>query len=428
MPATLGESCHAVLEIVGLRAHGAKGGPVTETADGMYGGTIFEEMGAATGRHPQRTYASLRAIAPAQRVGEAVVVTSRAAIDVVFRHPEVYSSRMEPGRHGNVRSLIPLEVDPPVHKKYRKIMDPLFAPQRMQRLAEPIEMLVNDLIDDFVGEPEIDFAEQFSIPFPSQVFLTLFGLPLEETARFIAMKDGINRPFHVIGRPMNDPQTVAYRDSVAHDLYDYFEDILDERAREPKDDLLSHFLTAEVDGHRLTREDILDICFLFFIAGLDTVSASLECFFAYLAEHPDMRARLVADPASIPRAVEELLRWESPVMLVSRVATKETDSRGARSTPATRSTPSWARPTPTRTRPPMPIRSVWTGPPIPTSRSVAASIAASARTSPGSSCVPPCASWHARIPHYRIRPGHEFTYTIGIRAIDSFPMLLGEMN
>jgi cytochrome P450 len=401
---------------------------VTETAEGMYGGTIFEEMGAATGRHPQRTYASLRAIAPVQRVGDAVVVTSRAAIDVVFRHPEIYSSRMEPGRHGNVRSLIPLEVDPPVHKKYRKIMDPLFAPQRMQRLAEPIERLVNDLIDDFIDEPEIDFAQRFSIPFPSQVFLTLFGLPLEETTRFVAMKDGINRPFHVIGRPMNDPETVAYRDSVAHELYDYFEDILDERAQGPKDDLLSHFLSAEVDGHRLTREDILDICFLFFIAGLDTVSASLECFFAYLAEHPDMRAQLVADPASIPRAVEELLRWESPVMLVSRVATKDAELAGC---PVHAGDEIYAF-----------VGSANTDDnEAPDADTVRLDRATNPHIAFGGG-VHRCLGshlarlelrtalrvWHARIPHYRIRPGHEFTYTIGIRAIDSFPMLLGEMN
>ena len=401
---------------------------MTETPEGMYGGTIFEEMETATGRHPQRTYASLRAIAPAQRVGDAVVVASRAAIDAVFRHPEVYSSRMEPGRHGNVRSLIPLEVDPPVHKKYRKIMDPLFAPQRMQRLAEPIERLVNDLIDDFIHEPEIDFAQQFSIPFPSQVFLTLFGLPLEETARFIAMKDGINRPFHVIGRPMNDPETVAYRDRVAHELYGYFEDILDERAREPKDDLLSHFLTAEVDGHRLTHEEILDICFLFFIAGLDTVSASLECFFAFLAEHPDMRAQLVADPASVPRAVEELLRWESPVMLVSRVATQDAQLAGC---PVHAGDEIYAF-----------VGSANTDEGVtPDADTVRLDRATNPHIAFGGG-VHRCLGshlarlelrtalrvWHARIPHYRIRPGHEFTYTIGVRSIDSFPMLLGETN
>ena len=138
------------------------------------------------------------------------------------------------------------------------------------------------------------------------------------------MKDGIIRPFHVLGVPMNDPRVASYKAQTAQSIYDYFNGVLDERAQERRDDLLSHFLDAEVDGERLTREDILDICFLLLIAGLDTVSASLDCFFRYLAEHPDARASLVADPSISPLVVEELLRWETPVMLVTRVATQDT--------------------------------------------------------------------------------------------------------
>jgi cytochrome P450 len=398
---------------------------VTETADGIYGGTIFEQMADATGRHPQQAYAAMRAAAPVQRVGDAVVVTSRTAVDEVFRHPEIYSSRMESGRHGNVRPLIPLEIDPPVHKSFRKIMDPLFSPQRMQRHTEPIERLVNDLIDGFIDEPEIDFAQQFSIPFPSQVFLTMFGLPLEETERFVAMKDGINRPYHVIGRPMNDPETVAYRQNVAQEIYDYFDNILDERARKPMDDLLTHFLTAEVDGNRLSRENILDICFLFFIAGLDTVSASLECFFAYLAEHPDKRAQLVADPATTPRAVEELLRWESPVMLVSRVAANDTELAGCRvhvgeevyAFIGSANTDDGEAPDAGQVR-------------LDRADNPHIAFGGGVHRCLGSHLARlelrvALREWHARIPQYRIKPGHEFTYTIGVRAIDSFPMLLG---
>jgi cytochrome P450 len=399
---------------------------VTETSEDIYRGTIFEQMGTATGRHPQKAYAAMRSTGAVQRVGNAVIVTSRAAVDEVFRHPGMYSSKMESGRHGNIRPLIPLEIDPPVHKKFRKIMDPLFAPQRMQQLAEPIERLVNDLIDSFIDEGEIDFAQQFSIPFPSQVFLTLFGLPLDETARFIAMKDGINRPYHVIGRPMNDPETVAYRDKVAQELYGYFEQILDERARQPRDDLLTHFLTAEVDGHHLSREDILDICFLFFIAGLDTVSASLECFFAYLAEHPDTRTQLVADPSTTQRAVEELLRWESPVMLVSRVATNDTELAGC---PVHAGDEVYAF-----------IGSANTDESeSPDAGQVRLDRATNPHIAFGGGIHRCLGShlarlelrvalreWHARIPQYRIKAGHEFTYTVGVRAIDSFPMILGE--
>jgi cytochrome P450 len=83
-----------------------------------------------------------------------------------------------------------------------------------------------------------------------------------------------------------------------------------------------------VEGEKLTREDILDICFLFLIAGLDTVTATLDCMFAYLAAHPDQRQQIVDDPAIIPAAIEELLRWETPVMGIARVAVADTEMAG----------------------------------------------------------------------------------------------------
>ena len=93
-----------------------------------------------------------------------------------------------------------------------------------------------------------------------------------------------------------------------------------------RSDILTHFLTAEVDGDKMTREEILDLCFLFLIAGLDTVSDSLTCMFAFLAVHPEHRQQIVDNPGVIPSAVEELLRWESPVPYgVPRLATQDVE-------------------------------------------------------------------------------------------------------
>src|SRR5439155_18630679 len=136
---------------------------------------------------------------------------------------------------------------------------------------------------------------------------------------------GIIRPDHVIGKPRDAAETVAHQKQIASSIYDYFDAVLDEREVERRDDLLSRFLDTEVDGRRLSRHDILDICFLFLIAGLDTVSASLDCFFGYLAEHPAQRKELVQDPSLIPSAVEELLRAETPVTGVARVAARATE-------------------------------------------------------------------------------------------------------
>jgi cytochrome P450 len=102
--------------------------------------------------------------------------------------------------------------------------------------------------------------------------------------------------------------------------------VLDEREQERRTTCSRTSSTPRWKGHRLTREDILDICFLFLIAGLDTVTATLDCMFSFLAQNPEHRQQLVDDPSLIPSAIEELLRWETPVMGVARAAPVETPS------------------------------------------------------------------------------------------------------
>ena len=391
-------------------------------SDGM---AMAELMSPELARNPQPTYMALREGSPVLFVdGVGFVVSTRTGVDEILRNPDLFSSNMNAHDLKTKRPLIPLQIDPPAHRTYRKILDPLFAPQKMRALTEPVTSLVNDLIDTFVDDDEIDFARQFSTPFPSQVFLTLFGLPLEDLPTFLGMKDGVIRPDHVVGQPFGHPDTAAHQQATSDSIYDYFERVLDEREGERRDDLLSHFMHAEVDGDRLTREDILDICFLFLIAGLDTVTASLDCFFGHLAQDPAARRRLVDDPDSIPTAVEELLRWETPVMAVARVATQDVEVGGC---------------------------------PISAGQHVMAIIgAANVDDSevPGAGEVHwdrdvnrhlafgggihrclgshlarlelriALREWHRRIPDYSIKPGAELMFTAGIRTLESFPMLL----
>jgi len=161
-------------------------------------GGPFAAMDQETAANPQPMFKMLREATPVMAIdGVGVVLSGRAEIDEALRHPELFSSNMSAVELGNIRPLIPLQIDPPDHKKYRRILDPIFAPRQMALLEEPVSKLVNDLIDGFVERGEVDFAAEFSVPFPSQVFLTLLGLPLEELPTFLAMKDGIIRPDQV---------------------------------------------------------------------------------------------------------------------------------------------------------------------------------------------------------------------------------------
>ena len=280
-------------------------------------------------RHPQPVLNALRESAPVLAIdGMGVMLNRRDLIDEAFRNPEVFSSNMSAVDLCNVRPLIPLQIDPPQHKSYRKILDPLFAPREMVKLEAAFAARVNALIDGFIERGTVDFAQEFSIPFPSLAFLSLLGLPADELPSFLRMKDGIIRPDSVVGAPREDPATKAYQREIANSIYDYFDRVIDERSAQRQDDLISRFLDTEVDGERLTREEILDICFLFLIAGLDTVTATLDCMFSFFVEHPEHRREIVDDPSLIPAAVEELLRWETPVMTVVRVAMEDTEIGG----------------------------------------------------------------------------------------------------
>jgi cytochrome P450 len=228
---------------------------------------------------------------------------------------------------GNVRPLIPLNVDPPLHSKYRRLLDPLFAPKRMDQQEEDITRRVVDLIEDFIDAGECNFTEDFAEIFPSSVFLGLMGLPEEELPMFLRMRDGILHPDKIDpGALIDSAKRTAVMARTGQEIYDYFGALADQRMNKPADDVMSMLVASEVNGERLSRNDVLDICYVMLIAGLDTVSDSLTCMYAFLAQHPEHRRQITEDPACVTNAIEELFRWESPVPFgVPRVATEDTE-------------------------------------------------------------------------------------------------------
>src|SRR5260221_5733648 len=385
----------------------------------------FAGMDPETAANPQPMFKALRESLPVMPVeGVGVVLTGRAEIDDAFRDPETFSSNISAIDLKNVRPLIPLQIDPPDHKKYRKILDPIFAPRQMALLEAPVTRLVNDLIDGFGDRREVDFAAEFSVPFPSQVFLTLLGLPLDQLPRFLAMKDGIIRPEQVTGSPYGSDAMHDLQRETANSIYEYFDGVLDEREAERREDLLSQFLDAELEGEKLKRTEILDICFLFLIAGLDTVTATLDCMFAFLAQHPEQRRQLVENPALIPAAVEELLRWETPVMGVARIAARDTNLGGCPITKGDQVMVMLGSANTDETE-------------FDDAETVRFDRESNRHLAFGGGIHRCLGShlarqelrialreWHRRIPDYSVAPGHTLAYTAGIRSIEHFPMVL----
>jgi cytochrome P450 len=281
---------------------------------------------------PQPVYATLRSKCPVARSTffDSPIISRYEDIVWGLRQPGLFSSAMEKQLAlGTERPMIPQQIDPPAQTRYRRLLDPHFSRRKMELLAPAIRSQANALIDGLEARGGCEFDSEFAVPLPCAAFLSLLGLPLSDLSVFLEIKDDIIRPGQRKGVAfLPIAESTAIRAAAGRRLYAYFEAVIDDRTPRPSDDLLSSLVHAEIDGEKLTREEILDICFLLLLAGLDTVTATLGCSIAYLARHPEQRRRIVDDPSLIPGAVEELLRWETPVTGVPRIATQDLTLHG----------------------------------------------------------------------------------------------------
>jgi cytochrome P450 len=368
---------------------------------------------------PQPMYKALRESAPVFRSPQSVVLSSLADIEMALKRTEVFSSNMDAVDLGNLRPLIPLQIDPPEHAKYRRILDPLFTPREMARREPRVTEMVNEMIDGFAHRGECDFHAEFAVPLPCTVFLQLLGLPLEDLETFLVWKDGVIRPEGARGYTEHGKAAAP----VARQIYEYFERAIDDHIANPRDDVLSAMIAAKIEGQSLSREELLDICFLFLIAGLDTVTDSLDCFFVYLARHPEHRRQLIDEPDILPSAIEELLRWETPVPGVARVAIDDIEVAGCPIRKGERVSPLLGAantdpaefPDPELVdfrRNPNRHRAFGGGP----HRCLGSHLARmELRVA--------LREFHRRIPDYAIKPGVELKYTRGLRSVEALPLI-----
>ncbi len=284
------------------------------------------ELASWDERHPQAAFAELAGQACPVRPDGTLVVAARGEMAEFLRHPAV---RATDGVHYNLggkRPLIPLDLDGDAHRKYRRLLDPLFTPKSMARLEPLIRSRTNALIDAFADAGSADLMPSLCGPLPSFLFIDLLGLPATDLPVFLDFKEAVVRP-----RGATEDEQQANMRAAGDRMYAYMAAVLDERrAMVPGDDLIGGFLTTEIDGQRLSDEEITDICYLLVIAGLDTVTSSLSCLLAWFAEHPAGRHAVKADPGLLPRAIEELMRFESPVPLGHRWVTEDIEVGGRR--------------------------------------------------------------------------------------------------
>ena len=213
------------------REHEANVGRNGEAEDGL------QMNNPEFNRHPQPGYQMLRdsgpvmtlpGMIPSRANADAHLVGRHADVVTVLRNPDIFSSRFDAVHIGQVRPLIPLQVDPPDHAKYRKLLDPLFAPRRIALLEDRTRALVSDLVETVADTGGCNFHAAVSEPLPSTVFLELLGLPVSRATEFIALKDGIIRPEARTPEERSDMV-----DATGARIYAVLEEVIDERLEAP---------------------------------------------------------------------------------------------------------------------------------------------------------------------------------------------------
>jgi len=218
-----------------------------------------------------------------------------------------------------------LNADPPAHVRQRRAVSRAFRPSRIRALEPMVQRLSDRLIGRFVGRGEVEFVREYAVLLPMEIIARALGVGDADILVFKKWSDDMAIP---IGNA--SPTVDQVRDYLvsSRDFGDYFAARLEERAADPRDDLISDVATAEVDGERLSRAEQLSMCQQFLVAGNETTTKLVTNLAYHLATTPDLRRQVAGDRSRVPALVEEALRFEAPVQGLFRVATRDVAFHG----------------------------------------------------------------------------------------------------
>ncbi len=235
------------------------------------------------------------------------------------------------------RSMI--ETDPPDHTRLRRIISPLFTPKMVEEYRVHARAIADRLLDNVVERDECDWVKDVCEMMPIRVFVEIFGAPEADadylaklTNQLVAINDpDLAPPPEAYERARArgfEPHQLPFRSPAALDLWDYARDLCAARRVEPQQDLITRLVQAEWEGDRLTDSELVNLCQLLVFAGTETTRNSLASGMLAFIEHPDQLDLLEADRSLIKGAVEEILRWATPIYCFRRTATEDVELRG----------------------------------------------------------------------------------------------------
>ncbi len=306
---------------------------MTDIVESSEVSTLLDELTRPVGREdPYPRYRRLREISPIVRADDgALVVTRHADCVAVTRDPRLghMPSHMlefispDWAEHPALRLLFTsiLAINPPDHTRLRRLVSSSFTARRIQALQPRIAQMVEELLEKMSGD--VDFVDAFAFPLPVNVIGELLGIPEPDRAQFQGLVRDWTQVLEII-----TSKVLATADPAAATIREYLAGLAAERRRKPGDDLISALVAAEEDGEKLTEDELLTMAALLFAAGFETTTNLLSNSVVALLCNPDQLELLRLRPGTAAAAVEELLRFDSPVQLISRVAWDDVEIAG----------------------------------------------------------------------------------------------------
>jgi cytochrome P450 len=297
-------------------------------------GFTFNPFDEATRRDPYALFAQARRSYPvyAHEGLPVLSVFRHADVQAVLRDAATWSSAFPPPPGFTPDDLPPsmLTSDPPMHTRLRGLVNQAFTPRIIRRLEPRMTALAEELVETALAARRVDLVDALTYPLPVTIIAEMIGVPPEDRAQFKEWSDKAVANLGVVFLGPLPPERIAEQRRLIAEMNDYFSRLTDERRARPTDDLLSGLVAAEVEGSRLSLRELLAMLVLLLVAGNETTTTLIGNAVLELLAHPDAMAALRANPALLPTAIDEVLRFSSPIQMDPRRATRPVDIHGHR--------------------------------------------------------------------------------------------------
>ncbi len=304
--------------------------PVSNAMDDTF---HFDPFDTTTRREPYALYARARREHPVYRhAGFPVVSVFRHAdVQSILKDSATWSSNFDlPGVDRSEAPPSMIGQDPPAHTRLRGLVNQAFTPRIIRNLEPRMHAIAAELVGHALEQREVDLVETLTYPLPVIVIAEIIGVPAEDREQFKHWSDvAVEGLGSALFRPPT-PERLARLAEVRNEMSAYFSALAEERRRHPREDLLTGLVQAELEGSRLSHVEMLQLLILLLVAGNETTTSLIGNAVLTLLAHPGELARVRSDRALLPSAVDEVMRYSSPVQMDPRRATREVELRGQR--------------------------------------------------------------------------------------------------